>query len=363
VVGRHARELIVLLLLAACLSCARAHDPGLSALALRVEQSSLKATLSLSRGDVETLLPLDTNHDGRVTAAEFAAARPALEELMATALEVELDGHRVTAADRSVDLDASDAIQGRLTFPCLARGQLRICFAWFSQLPRGHRQFVSLRDAQDRLLEERMLDVNKNVFETRVAPASATMDRAVRSMSGFIPLGLEHILKGWDHLAFLLGLLLVGGSLREVIKLITAFTVAHSITLALTTLEVIRLRSSIVEPLIAASIVFVGVENIVRHDLKGRWLLAFAFGLIHGCGFASALRDLGLGANGVGVMLPLLSFNLGVELGQLAIAAIALPLIWRLKNWPPFQPRLLPICSAVVALAGAYWLAERTLWG
>src|SRR5207248_3078790 len=117
---------------------------------------------------------------------------------------------------------------------------------------------------------------------------------------------------GCDHLCFLFGLLVVGGRFLSSAKIITSFTVAHSLTLALATFNVVSLPSRIVEPLIAASIVYVGVENLFRRDLDKRWLLAFGFGLVHGLGFASALREAGIGAdNGAGVVVPLVSFNLG----------------------------------------------------
>jgi hydrogenase/urease accessory protein HupE len=132
-------------------------------------------------------------------------------------------------------------------------------------------------------------------------------------------------------------------------------------TLALATLDLLRVQPSIVEPMIAASIIYVGVENVVHRNLKWRWVLAFVFGLVHGCGFATVLRDLGVGASGSGVAVPLVSFNLGVELGQLVIAALALPLIWKLKARPAFQLRIVPACSVLIALAGGYWLVQRTL--
>jgi hydrogenase/urease accessory protein HupE len=174
-------------------------------------------------------------------------------------------------------------------------------------------------------------------------------------------LGIEHIATGYDHLVFLLGLLVVGGTFRSVVKIVTSFTVAHSITLALATLDVIRFPATVIEPIIAASIIYVGIENLVRRDLDRRWRLAFAFGLIHGCGFASVLRELGIGANGSGVAMPLLSFNLGVELGQITLAAVVLPVIWQLRQRPAFEPRYVPACSALIALAGGYWLVERIL--
>jgi HupE / UreJ protein len=112
------------------------------------------------------------------------------------------------------------------------------------------------------------------------------------------------------------------------LRIVTSFTLAHSLTLALATMELVRLPSVWVESLIALSIVYVGVENILRRDPTRRWLLTFGFGLVHGFGFASVLQDLGIGAGGGPAAIPLLSFNLGVEAGQLAIVALVLPLTW-----------------------------------
>jgi hydrogenase/urease accessory protein HupE len=226
------------------------------------------------------------------------------------------------------------------------------------QLPRGHRQYLSLRNERNQPLGEQVLDAAFDTFETRLDRAGGSLPDTRRSPAGFVMLGVEHILTGWDHLAFLLGLLIVGGGFREALKIITAFTVSHSLTLALATLNLIRIPASVVEPIIAASIIYVGIENVLRRDLKRRWWLAFGFGLIHGCGFASALRELGIGTHGTGVVLPLLSFNLGVEAGQIAIAVIVLPLIWKLRCGASV-PRWVPACSLLIAVAGAYWLAER----
>jgi HupE / UreJ protein len=102
------------------------------------------------------------------------------------------------------------------------------------------------------------------------------------------------------------------------------------------------------------------VENVWKHgDPHGRWLLTFAFGLIHGFGFASVLREMGVGAQAGGVAMPLLAFNLGVELGQIAVAAVVLPLIWKFRTKPVFVQRWVPACSVLVALAGAYWFVQR----
>ncbi len=181
----------------------------------------------------------------------------------------------------------------------------------------------------------------------------------------FLWLGVTHIWLGYDHLLFLLGLLVVCRSFRSIVIIISCFTLAHSTTLALATWNMVNLPARLVEPLIAVTILFVGVENLVRRESepRGRWAVTFAFGLIHGFGFASVLRDLGVGSNGHGLALPLFSFNLGVELGQVAIAAVVLPVFWQLRKRPAFVRKGIPILSGLVAAAGLYWLLERTRVG
>jgi hydrogenase/urease accessory protein HupE len=205
-----------------------------------------------------------------------------------------------------------------------------------------------------------MLDASRATF-TAELPEQLLISPEPRPFRAFLALGIEHIATGYDHLLFLLGLLIVGGSLRAALQIITSFTLAHSITLALATLNIINVPPKIIEPLIAASIVFVGLQNILSPGVEKRWLLTFGFGLIHGCGFASALRDLGIGANGTSIAVPLVSFNLGVELGQLTIAALVLPLIWKCRASPVFVRRLVPIGSGMIVLAGGYWLIQRTV--
>jgi hydrogenase/urease accessory protein HupE len=187
--------------------------------------------------------------------------------------------------------------------------------------------------------------------------ASTGADTALQ----FFMLGIDHVLGGYDHLLFLGALLIVARSVRGVVATLTAFTVAHSLTLALAVTGVVNVPSHIVEPLIAASIVYVGLENLLRRQLPPRWKLTFGFGLIHGFGFAGALRELGIGSTGQAVALPLGSFNLGVEAGQIGVALVTLPLLWALRAQPALSTRLTSACSVMVALAGAYWLIERIL--
>lgn len=204
-----------------------------------------------------------------------------------------------------------------------------------------------------------------SVALARAAGAGAAAPAEAPSVfAAFLRLGVEHIWTGYDHLLFLFGLLVVCVSFRSSVAIISCFTLAHSLTLALATLDLVNLPSRYTEPLIAASIVYVGVENLVRRgaEPRGRWALTFLFGLIHGFGFASVLRELGVGQGGSELALPLFTFNLGVELGQIAIAAAVLPVIWQARKNEKFRRRGVPALSAVVALAGLYWLLERTIF-
>src|SRR5206468_6423517 len=179
--------------------------------------------------------------------------------------------------------------------------------------------------------------------------SEATKGRS--SGAGFLALGVKHILTGYDHLLFLLALLVVTQRFGSSLKIITCFTLAHSTTLAMATFNVVTFPSRIVEPLIAVSIIYVSVENLFRRgEPAGRWLLTFGFGLIHGLGFASVLREMGVGTRAGGVLMPLFSFNVGVELGQLMVAAVVLALLWKLRNKPLFAARLPTACSATVAV-------------
>jgi hydrogenase/urease accessory protein HupE len=180
------------------------------------------------------------------------------------------------------------------------------------------------------------------------------------SRISFFRFGVEHILTGYDHLLFLAALLLACETFKEAATIITCFTIAHSITLALAALDVVRLSGVIVEPLIALSIIYIAIENLSgKPSLWRRATITCFFGLIHGLGFASALRDIGLGTIPGGVLGPLLRFNLGVEAGQLCVAAVLLPLLLAAKRSERFSKTLVPVGSVLVALIGAYWLVTR----
>jgi hydrogenase/urease accessory protein HupE len=307
------------------------------------------------------LVEVDGDRNGEITAGEMASARSNLETLAASSLELRVDDRLVSPANVEVQLDDSDAIHFRLGFDKESESHLEVRSLLIDRLPRGHRQYVAITDIEGNRVTERVLDSKETVFDLNFGERTASIEPPA-SFSQFLLLGVEHILTGYDHLVFLVGLLIAGVSFRSAATIITSFTIAHSLTLALATLDVVRIAPGVVEPLIAVSIVYVGVENVFRRELKRRWLLTFGFGLIHGFGFASVLNELGIGGSGAsGAALPLLSFNLGVELGQIAIAAIVWPVIWKLREKPSFGSRFVPACSMLIALAGGLWLIERTM--
>ncbi len=224
------------------------------------------------------------------------------------------------------------------------------------RLGPGHRELATVRGPDGSSLAERMLDSKANEV---AAMAGRAAEGFGSTPARFAALGIEHILTGYDHLLFLAGLLVVARRWSDVVKTITAFTVAHSITLALAALNVIAVPGSVVEPLIAASVVYVGLENLLRPIPGSRWKLTFAFGLVHGLGFAAILSGLGIGTSGESLVVPLASFNAGVEVGQIAVAAVLVPIFWKLNERAHARLPVAAIWSLLVVAAGAYWLVER----
>ncbi|HEY4042593.1 MAG TPA: HupE/UreJ family protein [Rhodopila sp.] len=226
------------------------------------------------------------------------------------------------------------------------------------------RQVVLVRNGSETAQDLLDADRTESVLTEEMQPSTAHV------IGLYLAAGVEHILIGYDHIAFLIAIVLWARRLWPVVKLVTAFTLGHSVTLSLAALDIVRIPSSIIEPAIAASIVFVAAENFFSHDVQKRWRDTFAFGLVHGFGFASALQEFGIPKS---ALIPALaSFNIGVEIGQIAIVSIVVPvLIWfdRLARSPvragedPVRPRIaVYTLSAVIVMLGSYWFLERTVF-
>lgn len=324
-----------------------AHDPGLSSSLVTLEADAIVVTVDFDAADVAGLTATDD-------AALLAFARRAVHIAVGDT-RAELQEGTVGPSDAG---DNDYVWRLRFTRPAGAAAtfELRAC----ADLPRGHRHYVSVVDERGRMRGEALLHAKRTALSLDLG--DATGPSAIDSGLRFIGLGWEHILIGYDHLLFLIVLLLGARSLRSAAAIITAFTVAHSLTLALASLDVVRLPGALVESVIALSIVYVAIENLVRGDPRHRWRITFVFGLVHGFGFASVLRDLGI-ADAGGIAVPLLSFNVGVELGQLAVAALAWPLLLLLRRRPGLRARALPALSCGVALLAAWWFLERAVLG
>ncbi len=322
-----------------------AHDPGLSSAAFTVAPHEISAVAIFNARDLAGL----TNEGGQN-----------YSNLAAQILGIRVDGRLLPVTIGEIDHDLNNNVTFRLRFARAGAGTLLISSGIINRLPFGHREFMTVRTEAGTNLGDRLVSARDNQLSVTVpdVPVRATGSRFV----DFFLLGVRHILTGYDHLLFLFGLLIVSRNARSAALLITCFTAAHSLTLALSTFGLVNLQSRVVEPAIAASIVYVGIENLFggKGRLQWRWVVTFAFGLIHGLGFASVLREMGVASAGVAAAVPLVSFNLGVEAGQLSVAAIALPVIWKLREHPSFLRLGVPGCSFVVALAGGYWFLERT---
>jgi hydrogenase/urease accessory protein HupE len=338
-----------MLLLAACAGRALAHNPMTSWAVARLGEDRVELEVELSAESAWTLLggPAGSPPD-------VGSNLPKLKELAPSLYKVSAGGAELAPNSAEVELREEDGVGFLLVYKRPAGEALRFDAAFLRRLPAGHRTALTLKDADDKVLRTEVLTAASNSLE------AAGTAGPTSSFWSFLKLGVEHILTGYDHLLFLFGLLVACRRFSTAAKIITCFTLAHSLTLALAALDVVSLPARLVEPLIAASIVFVGVENLLRKGEPGwRWALTFALGLVHGFGFAGALKEAGLGSGGAALLVPLFSFNLGVELGQAGVAAVVLPLLWKLRDLPAYEKYGRQFLSATIALAGAWWFVTR----
>ena len=282
--------------------------------------------------------------------------------VVANAVIVGEDGKLCDPGRPGVAADG-DGVAVRTRWTCAASaGKLRYRNTLLLDVSPAARQVVLMGSGANATQD--LLDASHT--ETRLSEAARPSLAAV--VQRYIGAGIEHIFLGYDHIAFVIAIVLWARRLWPVVKVITAFTIAHSVTLSLAALDIVSVPSSIVEPAIAASIVFVAVENFVSRRIEKRWYVAFVFGFIHGFGFASALQEFGLPRN---ALLPALaSFNIGVEIGQVAIVSLVLPALLALDRVlapglssdaaPPRRAVAVYPVSAVITILGTFWFLVRT---
>ena len=370
-------------------SPALAHNPDTSYLHVAISSNLVEFKFTY---DIVTLLKitdLDRNKDGQLTHEELDSGATVIGEFLRDHIYLEVNGEDVEAGAASPPSWPDDAPDGigkkdfhqrliSFTFrnPVKALpSEVALTFDFFGELGDRHTvlgTFVQGRHEHavvfSRFEPDYLYDVS---FANESAPAanvetnaaakvatsrrSSAQESTASHIQRFLKLGVEHIFLGYDHILFLLGLIVIG-RFWDLVKIVSSFTVAHTITLILAALQVVSLPSRLVETAIAGTIVYVAAENIWRKEPQHRWMLTFAFGLIHGFGFANVLRGMELPTTGF--VQCLLSFNIGVELGQLAIVLLVWPVIaW--INRKSFAQNARKYFSGAILLLGGAWFIDR----
>jgi hypothetical protein len=351
---------LLLALLMLAFAPAWAHKPSDSYLTLAVDGKQVSGQWDIALRDLDFALGLDQDGNGELTWGEIRAqhagiARYALERLALSTKDGECT---LTPGEQLLDHHTDGAYTVlRFSAVCAAPVQsLNVHYRLFADLDAQHKGLLKLTHAGS---------TSTAIFSPERAQQTLAIGSANAwdTFADYVRHGTWHIWIGFDHILFLLSLLLpavradtVKAAVIDILKVVTAFTLAHSITLTLASLQVLALPSRWVESAIAASVLVAAVNNVVPLFPGRRPLVAFAFGLIHGFGFAGVLADLGLPQGAL--IWSLLSFNVGVELGQLAIVAAFLPLALLVKRVGYYRP-LAAGGSVAIALVASVWLAER----
>jgi hypothetical protein len=349
-----------------------AHKPSDSLLSLTVQDDRIESRWDIALRDLDDAIGLDANGDGAITWGEVQSAQDEITAYALSRLTITSNETRCLAQGPHQLIDNhTDGAYAVLLFTMT-------CPTTIDRLQADYRLLFDL-DAQHkgllRLTHEG--DTTTAIFSQESPTQQFTISETStwNQVQQYVHEGIWHIWQGYDHVLFLLALLLPAVLRRvadrweptpdflsafwEVLAIVTAFTIAHSITLGLATLGLIALPSRLVESAIAASVVFAGISNLYPALAQRRRVIAFIFGLIHGFGFASVLSDLGLPRGSLA--LSLVSFNLGVEVGQLAIVAMFLPFAYGLRKSWTYQRLVLVSGSLSIAVLACAWFIERTL--
>jgi hypothetical protein len=361
---------ILALAIALTAAPAAAHKPSDSYLALRVEDASVHVQWDIALRDLEYAIGIDADEDGAITWEELRLRQDAISAYALARLGISAGGRPCPASRVEHQVDRhSDGAYAVLRFAvtCPQKdGALEARYALFFDLDPLHRGLARLESRG----ETRSLIFSPEQSGQGLMLAERS---ALGELLDFVREGVWHIWIGFDHVLFLLSLLLPAvltlragrwvplpdfrQAFGKTFVIVTAFTLAHSLTLSLAALQIVTLPSRWVESAIAASVIFAALNNVYPVLERRLWMVAFLFGLIHGFGFASVLKDLGLPQDRL--LLALVSFNLGVEAGQLAIVTAMMPLAFALRESWIYRRLTLSAGSLLIALLACVWLAER----
>jgi hypothetical protein len=361
-------------LLLACAGAAQAHKSSDAYLSWQVDGARVKQRVDIALRDLDRDLALDADNDGLLSWGEVRRRWPDIELMAARGVQVKADGQPcVSQASAAPQLDEhTDGRYAVLQVALQCESSVRVLevdYRLFERSDATHRGIGRVTGAaQDSVVLVPAAGVQRFVVNAGARPDP-------RPFAGFVAEGVRHIAGGLDHILFLVTLLMVavwrrtgsgwaprhsaGSAWTEALRLVTAFTVAHSITLALAASGVLAPPSRWVESLIAASVLVAALDNLWPFVRGPRWIMVSIFGLVHGLGFAGPLQDLGLQRGEI--MLPLLGFNLGVELGQLALVSVLLPLAISLRGMRWYRLTVVRGGSLAVAGLALVWTLERSL--
>ena len=365
------RTLLAVLISLCAFVClpALAHKASDSYLVLQVKGQEVAGQWDIALRDIDFAIGLDADGDGDITWGEVSSRHADIAAWAMERLNLERGGAcSLQVVERLID-DHTDGAYAvlRFTGTCPSRTQaLALNYRLLFDVDQLHRGLLRLE--LDGVSHTSVLGPDNHVLNVQAGETSR-----LAQFAQYLVEGIWHIWIGFDHILFLLSLLLPAvlvherrrwtgvtsfrAALMEVLWVVTAFTVAHSITLSLAALQIIELPSRLVESAIAASVVLAAANNLWPMVERRRWLVAFSFGLIHGFGFASVLTELGLPKDAL--VLSLLGFNAGVEVGQLAIVAVFLPVAYLLRNTPLYRKGVFIGGSIFTMLVALIWLAER----
>jgi HupE / UreJ protein len=365
----HGLGMILMLLVG---SLAQAHIASNGFLKLTADGARVAGSLELAIRDGELAVGLDRDGDGKVTWRELKDSQAALQNYVQGHLH--LDGGNAPCRMQFEPLEVNERVDGNyLWLPFIAD-----CGTSIEHLSIEY----SVLDTEDPSHRGLLTLISKETTQTAVlggAGAARHFDlnrvSAWSAFAEYLRAGIWHIWSGIDHLLFLISLLLPAVLLRRrnrweavpiaapafvnIVKVVTAFTLAHSITLSLAAFDIIRLPTRLTESVIAASIIIAALNNVFPRVTEGRWRIAFAFGLLHGFGFASVLAEMGLpqGAR----LVSLVAFNLGVEAGQLAVVLAVMPIAYLLRSTGFYRRGIMPWGSTAIACVALFWFVQRAV--
>ena len=347
----------LLILILAAAAPAFAHPVPFSYLDIQLQPASVDVSLVAHIYDL--------GHDMKIAPIEqlldpalVEQREKALQAMLSPRLELSADGRVLTPEWGQTEvLRERQSVRFHLRYPVSSPpGTVAVNTTMFPYDPM-HQTFINVYEGET-LTSQMIVDAK----HPRIDYFAGTRQGVLAVVKKFIPAGAHHILIGPDHLLFLVGLLLLGGSIRQLLIVVTSFTVAHSITLSLAALNIVTPPARLIEPAIALSIVYVGADNLLAQngrDVRG-WI-AFTFGFIHGFGFANVLREMELPRRALGWSL--FSFNIGVEIGQLFVVVLVATAFTMLRQRSEWSRRHLAFAGSIVVIAaGAFWFVQRVFF-